>query len=80
MPMDDVARGGGYSPIIGSFPTLGNIIAILFCAYMAYRGLPMFEKTDDDIERRKSILMGIVWEAFWLFPILLCVTGIAKWP
>ena len=80
MPMEDVARGGGYSPFLSHFPTLGNILGILFCLFMAYRGLPMFEKTDDDAERRKSILFGIIWEVFWLSPVLLCVTGVAKWP
>ena len=78
--MDDIARGGGYSPIIDSFPTLGIVVGLLFCVFMAYRGIPMFEKTDDDEGRWKSLLAGIIWEVFWLSPILLCVTGIAEWP
>ena len=80
MPFDEIARGGGNSPIISNFPTLGNIIGLLFCAYMAYRGIAIFEKTDDDVERWKSLLFGIVWEVFWLSPFLLCATGIAEWP
>ncbi len=80
MPMDDIARGGGHSPIIGSFPTLGNVIGLLFCVYMAYRGIALFEKTDGEGERWKSVLVGVIWEVFWLSPILLCVTGIAEWP
>jgi hypothetical protein len=79
MPLDDIARGGGHSPIIRSFPTLGNIIGLLFCVFMAYRGLHWFEKTND-VEHWKSVLVGIIWELFWLSPLLLCVTGIVEWP